>query len=801
MKKKLEIMEREYEPYDSEDELDLMELLDILLREKKSILITFLVVAFISFGGALWERDRGLKGSEIIRVDIEKLKGFKEGDLLPLNVVDRVYKSQNIEKNTGLTLDKFKEKFQITPIIPKAIEDQKEFLSKKGEVLEYTPKNYKIDLRVGTVEESLNILNDYYGQLKNYYREKYLNQYTFKTISLDILKDRSYDYLDYITMVENRKESLEDILRERVNKKLNYASYGYGYRELEVALDNLEKLNISELRNFLEATNIVRDPGEFQNQYKSRREKLLIDINEKREQGENYLNLLKAYDKKDREETIPKGIKIEENSGEGSSYYVDILKEYLNSQIQMEKLKNELSILDRTNNNLRLGNKEEIEGINKQLKIIIEKYNKIVQEANRLEYKESYIETGALIKLASPAVIISNSKAKLVLGIGMIMGVFLGIGMAFIKNFLGDFKKTRGIMTIVGIFFLVGVKGYSQDLLVTYTHSLVEKGLNPDETPFNPKKNIKEKFLGEYLKIDKKYLDEVNISPIIPEGIEKTVENQLNGGEDYIYVPSQYRIKVVVKNIEEREKIEKALLEQYPKYYTDSFLREIKSNGTIEYSKEYKSYRKILEAFSNMIDGIHREVGNRIRSNKSKDIVYEYKNIDLELYKLKNVNYRNINDYINSNYFVDNSSGERILLRGKIDRLENQLKEIKGRMVLYKKSLDNYRAPERRVKILENGDISMDLSGNQLKESQYINITKDYVRELNDKILLENEIQRAKELFKNMREPNEIERKKIEEDINRVQEILNNIIINMRSIELKDYRREYIGSVKVTLEK
>lgn len=801
MKKENQIMKKEIrEREEYEDELDLMELINILLREKKTIMVTFLIVAILSLVGALWERNNSKNAREILKVNTVKLKGFKESDLLPLNVMENLYKEKNIEKNNKISLDKFRERFQITAIIPKSIREKMEFLNKNGETLDYVPENYRIDLRIGTIEESLDILNGYYEELQSYYRKKYLNQYSFKRIPMEILKDKNYDYLDYIDMIETRKNSLEEILKERVDKKLNYASYGYGYRELEVALENLESLDMGELKNYLEAGNIVRNTEEFKSQYKNRREILIRAIEEKKSQGENYLKTIKSYGKIAGNEVIPKGIKIEDKTGERDRFYVELMDNYVNSQLKMEELKNQLNILEKMNRNLRVGNPEEIENIDGQLGKIIEKYNGIVEEANRLEYKESYIENGALIKLASPGTVENKSKAKLILGVGLVLGGFMGIAMGFLKNFVEEFKKRRNLLGLLLVFFLVGYRGYSQDLIVTYTHSLVEKGLNPDETPFNPIANIKENFLRAELGLDAEEVNRVSISPIISSGIEKKVEDNILNGENYIYVPSQYRVKIEIANPEIREKVEKDLIEEYPKFYTDYFLREIKSDGVIKYSQEYKGYRKVLKSFENMAGGIQREINNRIKINKNRDIIYEYKNIQIDLEKLKMVNYRNINNYINSNYFVENVQLERNLLSGRIDRLKNQLLETEGKIGIYKNILNNFKISDRRVKILENGDISMDIGNDGLKDREYIDFTKKYMEQLNKKILLENEIKKDQELFKNMKEPTGKEKEKIDKDLNNVQRILNGIMINMKSIELKDYRREYIGSVKVTQE-
>ncbi|MGL6115419.1 MAG: hypothetical protein ACRC1R_10410 [Cetobacterium sp.] len=790
-----ELIRKEYNH--PEDELDLMELLNILIREKRTIVVTFIVVSLLSLGGALYERKNSKRALEIVNVNTDRIKNFKETDLLPLGVLEDIYKTNGIKEKNKITLDRFREEFQIRPLIPQEIIKKREFLAKDGETLDYTPENYEITLRVGSIEESKEILWRYYEDLNRYYGDKYNDEYHFRDISLDILQDKKYSYEDYLNIIENRKNTLISILGNKANENLNYAAYGYGYRDVEIALENLEKIEITEIRNYLRETKIVRNSQEFKDQYISRREYLLGEISILSEEIRGYKNLLDDYEGKEKI-AVPQEFKIDEENDKKEAFFVDILDKYKNAQLKIENIKGELKVLEGTYKNLNGATETEENHMEKSLRDIVLKYNGIVSEVNFLENRENLIKNGALIKLASPPEIVGESKAKLILGAGMVVGVFLGIMLAFLKNFLGEFKKYRGTLMVLGIFFLMNIKGYSKDLLVTYTHSQLEKGLNPDETPFNSVVNIKNKFLGEKIGLTEEELKYISIRAVVPDGMYKIVQNRIENGQKYLYVPSQYRVKISIPDKKLEKKVEEAMVNEYPKFYTDYFLNIIKSQSTIDYYREYGTYRGVLGAYRNIMNGYEREIKNRLSSNKSSDILNEYRNINLELERLKMTKYKNVINYLNTNYFVYNKKNAEILAKGNIYRLENALIEVNEKINIYRNILRDYKVPEKKVTVNKEG-ITIG-GGSKLRENQYIAMTEEYMRLLNMKSVYENELKLERELLKNMKEPDDKQREQIKGDLLEIQDSLNNIMKSMKNIELKDYRREYIGSVKVIVE-
>lgn len=79
-----------------DDEIDLMELLQILVKEKKTIFITTILVTLLSLGGAIYERNSSKKVSTIFTVT----EGYKEDNLLVNNVLEKVYRENDIREKT-----------------------------------------------------------------------------------------------------------------------------------------------------------------------------------------------------------------------------------------------------------------------------------------------------------------------------------------------------------------------------------------------------------------------------------------------------------------------------------------------------------------------------------------------------------------------------------------------------------------------------------------------------------------------------------------------------------------------------
>ena len=775
-----------------DDEIDLMELLQILVKEKKTIFITMILVTLLSLGGAFYEKDQSKKASTIFTVT----EGYKEDNLLVNNVLEKVYRENNIREKNRISLDEFRKVFKITGIIPKDIAEKKEFLAKSGGTLEYSATSYRVDLRVGNIEESKQVLEDYYKSLNDYYRALNESRYRFKYFDASILNDENYNYEDYLRILNERKGSLKGLIGERENTRVDYASYGFGYRQIQLELENLENIRIQDLKSYLLATNIVRNPEKFQSEFLNRKIGLENSIKVKKEEANNYTKLLNSYKFEGENIVIPKGVKVTVGDNQREKYYVELMDNYLKTENKLMTLQQQLDELIYTSKNLKVGTEVEKKYIMDSLKNIIKSYNDIVQQANILEAKENYINSGAIIKLTSPIEIVSNSKAKLILVVGVVMGVFLGVMMAFIKSFYDSFKKFNKSIMMLGIFCFVGVNGYSKDeVTLQFTHKEIKQGLNPDKTPFDLNEVLIKEFLVKRVGVNVDNLKNISIKPVFPVKSINDTENRLKNGEkNYLYTPTEYLLTLNLQNLEEEKKIKEDLIKEFPNFYVNHFLKN--SNGDFDYLKEYSNYREVLRALNNLMTSINLEIDLRKKNAETKEMFYEYNNLGVELNKIRGIAFRDVSNYIKSNNIVSNVFLEKKFLDGEDRYINLELQSLKGKEKIYESILKNYTVGEKQATVLESGDISMS-SDIGLRENQYIEISKTYLSNLNKENSLKIQLLENIRLSKNMKEPSDEQRYRINKELLNIQNELKGLLSKMVGIELRDYRREYIGSVKV----
>lgn len=775
-----------------DDEIDLMELLHILVKEKKTVFITMLIVILLSLGGALYERDQSKKASVILNVS----KGYTADSLLVTNVLEKVYRKNNVREKNDISLDKFRNEFIITPIIPKEIEEKKEFLAKKGESLDYIPTNYRVDLRVGSISESKNILEDYSIYLNEYYRALNESTYRFKQFDSNILNDEKYNYEDYLKILDERKATMKNLIKGRENLRTDYASYGFGYRKIQIALKNLESIRIDDLKNYLLATNIVRNPDKFKSEYVNKKIALENRINEKKRKQKIIKKLLDEYKFEDSGIIVPKGMKISIGNNEKEKYYTELMDNYLKTENELATLQQQLDELIYISKNFKIGTEAERAYILESLKNIVKRYNNIVSQVNILEIKENYIDNAALIKLAAPIEIISNSKAKLILAVGIVMGVFLGIMMAFIKSFYNSFKNFRKGVMVLALFSFIGVNSYSkEEVTLQFTHKEMKAGLNPDKTPFNLDEILIKEFLVKKLNVSMENSKNITIDPIFPKGSLNIVEERLKKVEEnYLYLPTEYKITLDFKNSSEDKRIKENIIREFPLFYINYFSQN--SSEGFDYLKSYNSYREILKALDNLMIGLTAEIELRKENAETKEIFYEYTNLGVELNKIKNISYKNVLDYIKSNNIVSNIALEKTLLDGENHYITLELNALKAQEKIYSNALKEYKIGEKQASISENGDISIS-SDAELREKQYIDMSKTYLNNLNRENTLKIQFLEYLRLMKEMKEPTEEQGYRINKELLEIQNELNNMIVKMSGIELKDYKREYIGSVKV----
>ena len=189
------------------------------------------------------------------------------------------------------------------------------------------------------------------------------------------------------------------------------------------------------------------------------------NITSKRKFLQDMITVSKS-DKNLEEVAIKTEINIDENTGrEVINSYIDILKEQDNlSQVvsnektvklkelesiknSLKEVQNEMAIIFKSDSDLR-----ELKPENR-VNYISYKYPELTLRKDEQEkYHNAYVDEivklntlndrASIIREGSDIYLVKGqSKAKLILGVGMIMGLFLGVMVAFLKEFIDGYKR------------------------------------------------------------------------------------------------------------------------------------------------------------------------------------------------------------------------------------------------------------------------------------------------------------------------------------------------------------------------
>lgn len=309
---------------------------------------------------------------------------------------------------------------------------------------------------------------------------------------------------------------------------------------------------------------------------------------------------------------------------------------------------------------------------------------------------------------------------------------------------------------------------------------------NPDKTPFELKKQVLEFFKEKNIKVNS---DDIVVKPIIENKIIKPTFEKVKGkieNEEInaSFVPTEYVVIVPDKNMAE------SLKKEFPRFYVDYYV----NNEQLNVISKDGSYRDRIKGLKNNLDIIQNDIDNRKKLGLSKEKESEYKVAELEIWRVNNTTYKNLENFMSSNKIVSNIELEKTILAGERENILRELNILDEKAKFYEELLKKYNVSNSEATVLENGDIS--LAGSGEREKQYIEISNEYALTLDKINSLKRELMENENLEKGMREPTKEEKGKIEKSISTLEEEIKNINERIKNIELRDSKREYEGSVK-----
>lgn len=262
MNKELKVMEvRQHD-----DEIDLYELIEILVRHKWSIVVTTIICTLLSLGAALYVRSKTpnyLIKNILIQQENYELKGVNRIDvdavLLQDKNVERILEIESLKRKY---LDAVPESMQNTTSKRKFLQDMIT-VSKSGKNLEEVAIKAEINVDENTGRE---VINSYIGILKEQdnLSQVVSGEKTVKLKELENIKSSLKEVQNEMAVIFKSDSDLRELKPE---DRVNYISYKYP--ELTLRKDEQEKYHnayvgeIVKLNALNDRASIIREVSDI----------------------------------------------------------------------------------------------------------------------------------------------------------------------------------------------------------------------------------------------------------------------------------------------------------------------------------------------------------------------------------------------------------------------------------------------------------------------------------------------------------------------------------------------------------
>lgn len=428
--------------YYEDDEIDLMELLHTLLKHKLTIVVsTILITLIVTLGGYIYNRINTVN-SAIIGFNYPELEKGKNPDgsiflrtnIIPLDVINQVYEQYKGSMNNE-SLDEFRNAIVVEPIIPASTQTLIDNALKRGENLSFTASNYEITLKEKNKDILTKLVNDSIAR----YINRYKPTYTIQEIGNDIY---NYDYSDSYVLLNERVKMMEMAISSYENKNYISSRLGYSFDMIAERIKNFKNVELQDYYSYYTINGFSKNRDNKLMRIDSKIQELVLENQALEGKAKILKEMLQDLKPNQKQLIIPnvgqEGVTINDQN----DYYSKLVADYvvINNDIQDNKVK--IKLLENSKLDIKIPSSEAKKILEEKLKVSVEKLNRIIEDMNSLS--KEYIDStySDMIKIVSPVTTSTEGKPLILfIGIGVVLGGMLGIFLAFMKEFIRNYKN------------------------------------------------------------------------------------------------------------------------------------------------------------------------------------------------------------------------------------------------------------------------------------------------------------------------------------------------------------------------
>ena len=435
-----EILKHEVREY--EDEIDLVDLLKILKKRAKLIMGIFLITTLIAFGIGISKYNSGKRVSTIVSYNFNEISEglnpdgskFNPNLIISNEVLNGVIKHLGLE-GKELNVVEIREKISVNPIVPTYIYTKIKSELEKGINSSFNATAYEIELKI--IKDSdltKKILQTLVVEYSNYYSARYAQSDVVPVIKMD----ETYEYQDYIKVFKSKLKDIEYILKSKNDQSFVSKQNGVGFSSISNKIELIREVDITRVQQYLVIDGISKNKEMASKDLEYRIKNYESEKQKKVNEVEALNGVLKLYKPEGNKVLMSgnAGTMLEQNPNE---YYSKLIEKVAVAAVEIGNIDEEIKTLKEGKVKINSSNGENKKILEATLAELEKDVNDVAISANEVlkEYNDRFVTN--YVKTISPVNEMTNSKkAVMIIAIGMILGLFLGVFVAFMKEFFAN---------------------------------------------------------------------------------------------------------------------------------------------------------------------------------------------------------------------------------------------------------------------------------------------------------------------------------------------------------------------------
>ena len=431
-----------------DDEIDLLEIMEIIFKRKVLVISITVIVSLVGIIAGLINYQQGKMASNIIGYNYDGIsKGlnidgtqFISKDIKNTVVSRKVYNKYPILKEKGIDFTEFVDSIKIEGITPDNISNLASRALKRGETFIYNPFDYIVSLKVtNNTKLDSEILTSLTDEYMKYFKNKYRVNEIASTINMDELN--SYDYKYKANIIGTNIDTIKEMVKRSSEKDFVSRKTGLTYTDIIKMLENIETVDLDNIKLEIEISSMTSENGDLS--FENKLKKLRLKKEKTMAKAEVLKEIIKDYKLGVGNIVLPESGETGIQISTGEEYYTKLLDDYTKTATSIKELEIAEQLMIKSKSNSREDNSIIKERIAKEIETIVKKYNKIVSTVNIMNeeyYNKNFADS---VRVIAPTSVSSDSKAKIIVLAGIILGIMLGFGSAFLAELKDKYHENK----------------------------------------------------------------------------------------------------------------------------------------------------------------------------------------------------------------------------------------------------------------------------------------------------------------------------------------------------------------------